>query len=99
MRAPRSCSQPEVRTGDTPARSRISTGTCGRCAARARSSRADGEIVDDEAAMGLAKPYAGVLVHVRGSEVVVRQERGCGSEEGGDTAVALPGRRVHRLEV
>ena len=46
---------------------------------------------DDEAAMGLAKPYANVLVHLRGSEVVLRQERGCPSKTGCDTAVALQG--------
>lgn len=46
---------------------------------------------DDEAAMALAKPYGNVLLHVRGSEVVLRQERGCGAKGGCDTAVALQG--------
>jgi hypothetical protein len=46
---------------------------------------------DDEAAMGLAKPYGNVLVHIRGSEVVLHQDRGCGEKGGCDTAVALQG--------
>ena len=43
---------------------------------------------DGEAAMGLAQPYGNILLHLRGSEVVLRQERGCPSKTGCGAAVA-----------
>jgi hypothetical protein len=46
---------------------------------------------DDEAAMSLAKPYGNVLVHVRGNEIVLRQERDCGGKTGCGTTVAPNG--------
>jgi hypothetical protein len=46
---------------------------------------------DDEAALAIAIPYGNVLMHLRGGDVVLRQNRTCCGKTGGSTAVALFG--------
>jgi hypothetical protein len=46
---------------------------------------------DEEAALAVAVPYGNVLVHIRGNDIVLRQERGCGDKTGCAAAVAPHG--------
>lgn len=46
---------------------------------------------DDEAAVAVAIPYGNVLIHVRGGDIVLRQNRTCCGKTGGSAAVAAAG--------